>query len=77
MRYGYLYEKTPPCHSGKAALFYKLCDELTYQIIVFFDNISLCYFAFTPDTDGEEHERAACVYIQPLHGLDEYSDEEE
>ncbi len=28
-------------------------------------------------TDGEEHERAACVYIQLLHGLDECSDEEE
>ncbi len=28
-------------------------------------------------TDGEEHERAECVYIQLLHGLDECSDEEE
>ena len=27
-------------------------------------------------TDGEEHERAKCVFIQLLHGLDEYSDEE-
>ena len=26
--------------------------------------------------DGEEHERAECVYIQPLHGLDECSDED-
>ena len=26
-------------------------------------------------TDGEEHERAECVYIQLLHGLDECSDE--
>lgn len=25
-------------------------------------------------TDGEEHERAECVYIQLLHGLDECSD---
>ena len=24
-------------------------------------------------TDGEEHERAECVYIQLLHGLDECS----
>jgi hypothetical protein len=27
-------------------------------------------------TEGEEHERAECVYIQLLHGLDEYSDED-
>lgn len=28
-------------------------------------------------TDSEEHERAECVYIQLLHGLDECSDEVE
>ena len=28
-------------------------------------------------TDGEEHERAECVYIQLLHGLEECSDEDE
>ncbi len=27
-------------------------------------------------TEGEEHERAECVYIQLLHGLEECSDEE-
>ncbi len=27
--------------------------------------------------DGEEHERAECVYIQLIHGLDECSDEDE
>ena len=27
-------------------------------------------------TDGEEHERAECVYIQLLHGLYECSDED-
>ena len=27
--------------------------------------------------DGEEHERAECVYIQLLHGLDVCSDEDE
>ena len=26
--------------------------------------------------DGEEHERAECVYIQLLHGLDDCSDED-
>ena len=28
-------------------------------------------------TDGEEHERAECVYIQLLNGLGECSDEDE
>ena len=28
-------------------------------------------------TDEEEHERAACVYIQLIHGLEECSDEDE
>ena len=28
-------------------------------------------------TDGEEHERAECVYIQLLNGLDVFSDEDE
>lgn len=28
-------------------------------------------------TEGEEHERAECVYIQLLHGLSESSDEDE
>ena len=27
-------------------------------------------------TDGEEHDRAECVYIQLLHGLNECSDED-
>ena len=28
-------------------------------------------------TEGEERDRAECVYIQLLHGLDECSDEDE
>lgn len=28
-------------------------------------------------TDGEERDRAECIYIQLLHGLDECSDEDE
>ena len=27
-------------------------------------------------TDGEEHERAECVYIQLMHGLEECADED-
>ena len=27
-------------------------------------------------TDGEEHDRAECVYIQLLHGLDECSEKD-
>ena len=28
-------------------------------------------------TEGEERDRAECIYIQLLHGLDECSDEDE
>ena len=35
------------------------------------------FFEMMMSTDGEEHDRAECVYIQLLHGLDECSDEEE
>ena len=28
-------------------------------------------------TEGEEHERAECVYIQLIHGFDECSDDDE
>lgn len=28
-------------------------------------------------TEGEKHERAECVYIQLMHGLNEYSEENE
>ena len=28
-------------------------------------------------TEGEAHERAECVYIQLIHGLEECSDEDE
>ena len=28
-------------------------------------------------TEGEEHDRVECVYIQLTHGLDECSDEDE
>ena len=28
-------------------------------------------------TEDEEHDRAECIYIQLMHGLDECSDEDE
>jgi len=27
--------------------------------------------------EGEEHDHAECVYIKLIHGLDDYSDEDE
>lgn len=29
------------------------------------------------NAEGEEHDQAECVYIQLLHGIDKYSDEDE
>ena len=35
------------------------------------------FLAMMMSTEGEERDRAECVYIQLLHGLDECSDEDE
>ena len=35
------------------------------------------YLELMMSTEGEKHERAECVYIQLMHGLDECSDEDE
>lgn len=42
-----------------------------------YEKAKVCFLELMMKTDGEEHERAECVYIQLLHGLDECSDEDE
>ena len=41
-----------------------------------YDEAKAYFLELMMSTDGEEHERAECVYIQLLHGLDECSDED-
>lgn len=35
-----------------------------------------CFLRQMMTTDGEERDRAECIYIQLIHGLDECSDED-
>ncbi len=49
-----------------------LSDKKLYSIL------GKAYFLeLMMSTEGEEHERAECVYIQLMHGLDECSDGDE
>ena len=42
-----------------------------------YEQAKVFFLEMMMSTDGEDHERAECVYIQLLHGLDMCSDEEE
>ena len=38
-----------------------------------YEQATVFFLELMMSTDGEEHERAECVYIQLLHGLDKCS----
>ncbi len=40
-----------------------------------YEEVKAYFLEIMMSTDGEEHDRAECVYIQLLNGLDECSDE--
>lgn len=42
-----------------------------------YEQVKAYFLEMMMTTDSEEHDRAECVYIQLLHGLDECSDEDE
>lgn len=42
-----------------------------------YEEVKSYFLELMMSTDGEEHDRAECVYIQLTHGLDECSDEDE
>lgn len=42
-----------------------------------YEEAKVYFLELMMSTDDEEHDRAECVYIQLLHGLDECSDENE
>ena len=47
------------------------------QVWTDYEEAKAYFLELMMSTDGEEHDRAECVYIQLLHGLDECSDEDE
>ena len=42
-----------------------------------YEEAKACFLELMMSTGGEERDRAECVYIQLLHGLDVCSDEDE
>lgn len=42
-----------------------------------YEEAKVYFLELMMSTDGEEHERAECVYIQLMNGLEECSDEDE
>lgn len=47
------------------------------EVWTYYEEAKVYFLELMMSTDGEEHERAECVYIQLMHGLDECSDEDE
>ena len=47
------------------------------EVWIDYEEAKVYFLELMMSMDGEEHERAECVYIQLLHGLNECSDEDE
>lgn len=42
-----------------------------------YEEAKTCFLELMMSTDGEEHDRTECVYIQLIHGLEECSEKDE
>lgn len=47
------------------------------EVWIDYEQAKAYFLELMMSAEGEEHDRAECVYIQLLHGLDECSDEDE
>lgn len=47
------------------------------EVWIDYEEAKVYFLEMMMSTEGEAHERAECVYIQLLHGLNEYSEEDE
>lgn len=66
--------KTPELAMPKSRKVTTVCNGRR-EVWTDYDEAKAYFLELMMSTDGEEHERAECVYIQLLHGLDECSDE--
>ena len=67
--------KTPELAMPKSRKFTTVCNGRK-EVWNEREDAQAYFLELMMSTDGEEHERAECVYIQLLHGLDECSDED-
>ena len=68
--------KTPELAMPKSRKVTTICNGRR-EVWTDYEEAKAYFLELMMSTDGEEHERAECVYIQLLHGLDECSDEDE
>ena len=68
--------KTPELAMPKTRKVTTVCNGRR-EVWTDYEEAKAYFLELMMSTDGEEHERAECVYIQLLHGLNECSDEDE
>ena len=68
--------KTPELAMPRSRKFTTVCNGKR-EVWTDYEEAKAYFLELMMSTDGEEHERAECVYIQLLHGLNECSDEDE
>ena len=64
------------CGNGADMLVKRLLVDAGDSELLHYEEAKAYFLELMMSTDGEEHERAECVYIQLMHGLDECSDED-
>ena len=67
--------KTPELAMPKSNTISTVCNGKR-EVQNDYEDAKTYFLELMMSTDGEEHERAECVYIQLTHGLDECSDED-
>lgn len=65
--------KTPELSMPRTRKVTTLCNGRC-EVWTYYEEAKAYFLELMMSTDGEEHERAECVYIQLMHGLDECSD---
>ena len=68
--------KTPELAMPKSQTVITVCNG-RHEVWTDYEEAKAYFLEMMMSSEGEEHERAKCVYIQLLHGLDECSDEDE
>ena len=68
--------KTPELAMPKTRKVTTVCNGRS-EVWTDYEEAKAYFLELMMSMDGEAHERAECVYIQLLHGLDECLDEDE
>ena len=67
--------KTPELAMPKSNTVITVCNGRR-EVWIDYEEAKVYFLELMMTIKGEKHERAECVYIQLIHGLDECSDED-